>query len=53
MPSDEIQAEVTGRLEGELTKDSIYMHYLNIKDDYSIKDNISDILEKQESFVFD
>ena len=53
MFSDEIQAEAAGRLEGELTKDRIYTHYLNIKDDYLIDDKISDFLEKQESFVFD
>ena len=53
MFSDEIQAEAAGRLEGELTKDRIYTHYLNIKDDYIIDDKISDFLEKQESFVFD
>lgn len=53
MFNDEIQAEAAGRLEGELTKDRIYLHYLNIKDDYPINDNISDFLEKQESFVFD
>ena len=51
--SDELQAEAAGRLEGELTKDRIYPHYLNIKDDFPINDNVSDFLEKQESFVFD
>ena len=28
--SDEIQAEAAGRLEGALTKDKIYYHYLNM-----------------------
>ena len=51
--SDELQAEAAGRLEGELTKDRIYPHYLNIKDDFPMTDEVSDFLEKQESFVFD
>ena len=53
MFSDEIQSEAAGRLEGELTKDRIYIHYLNIKEDYPIDDKISEFLEKQEAFVFD
>ena len=36
--SDELQAEAAGRLEGELTKDRIYPHYLNVKDDFPIND---------------
>lgn len=51
--NDELQAEAAGRLEGELTKDRIYPHYLNIKDDFPMTDKVSDFLEKQESFVFD
>ena len=53
MFSDELQAEAAGRLEGELTNERIYYHYLNIKDDYIISDEISKFLEKQESFVYD
>ena len=53
MYNDELQAEAAGRLEGELTKDRIYYHFLNLKDDYSIDDKISEFLEKQESFVYD
>ena len=52
MFNDELQAEAAGRLEGELTKDRIYYHHLNLKDDYVIDDNVSEFLEKQESFVF-
>ena len=53
MFSDEIQAEAAGRLEGELTNSRIYNHYLNVKDDYVINDQIKEFFEKQESFVFD
>ena len=53
MFSDELQAEAAGRLEGELTSERIYYHYLNIKDDFPIDEKISDFLEKQESFVYD
>ena len=52
MFNDELQAEAAGRLEGELTKDRIYYHHLNLKDDYVIDDNISEFFEKHESFVF-
>ena len=52
MFNDELQAEAAGRLEGELTKDRIYYHHLNLKDDYVIDDKVSEFLEKQESFVF-
>ena len=50
--NDELQAEAAGRLEGELTKDRIYFHYLNLKDDFPISDDVSEFLEKQESFVY-
>ena len=53
MFNDELQAEAAGRLEGELTKERIYYHYLNIKNDFQINDKISEFLEKQESFVFE
>ena len=53
MFNDELQAEAAGRLEGELTKDRIYYHFLNLKDDFSIDDKTSEFLEKQESFVYD
>ena len=53
MFSDELQAEAAGRLEGELTSERIYYHYLNIKDDFPIDEKISEFLEKQESFVYD
>ena len=53
MFSDELQAEAAGRLEGELTNERIYYHFLNVKDDAEIDDKISEFLEKQESFVFD
>ena len=53
MFNDELQAEAAGRLEGELTKERIYYHYLNIKNDFQIDDKISEFFEKQESFVFD
>ena len=51
--SDEIQAEGAGRLEGALTKDRIYYHYLNLKNTINIDENISHFLEEQEAFVFD
>ena len=53
MFSDEIQAEAAGRLEGELTKERIYYHFLNIQKDYPIDEQISEFFERQESFVFD
>ena len=53
MFSDELQAEAAGRLEGELTKERIYYHYLNLKDDYVIDDNITKFFTQQEAFVFD
>ena len=53
MFSDELQAEAAGRLEGELTKDRIYNHFLNLKGEVEINDKISEFFEKQESFVFD
>ena len=53
MFSDELQAEAAGRLEGELTNERIYYHFLNVKNDAEIDDKISEFLEKQESFVFD
>ena len=49
---DEIQAEGAGRLEGSLTKERIYYHYLNLKDDFIINSNISKFFEDQENFVF-
>ena len=51
--SDEIQAEAAGRLEGELTKDRIYYHYLNMKDKTPIDENMSKFLLDQENFVID
>ena len=51
--SDELQAEAAGRLEGELTKERIYNHYLNLKDEINMTQNITEFLEKQENFVFD
>ncbi len=53
MFNDELQAEAAGRLEGELTQDRIYNHFLNLKDEYNISENISDFFQKQESFVFE
>jgi hypothetical protein len=53
MFNDELQAEAAGRLEGELTKDRIYNHFLNLQGEVKIDDKISEFLEKQESFVFD
>ena len=53
MFSDELQAEAAGRLEGELTKDRIYYHHLNLRDDYEIDDDLSEFFIQQEAFVFD
>ena len=50
---DEIQAEAAGRLEGSLTKERIYYHHLNLKDDFTINENISKFFEDQEKFVND
>ena len=50
---DEIQAEGAGRLEGELTKERIYYHYLNAKDSIIINEKMAQFLDDQEAFVYD
>ena len=48
---DEIQAEGAGRLEGELTKERIYYHYLNAKDSIIINEKMAQFLDDQENFL--
>ena len=50
---DEIQAEGAGRLEGVLTKDRIYNHYLNLKGQIPINEKIKIFFDEQEKFVYD
>ena len=52
--SDEIQAEAAGYLEGVLTKDIIYNHYLNLKDyfDYNVEEQVKSFFETQESYLY-
>ena len=50
---DEIQAEGAGRLEGALTKDRIYNHYLNLKGQIPINEKIKNFFDEQEKFVYD
>ena len=52
--SDEIQAEAAGYLEGALTKDIIYNHYLNVKDyfDYNVQKQVESFFDLQEKYLY-